>query len=97
MTVLVTLNLTVKPDQIDPFLKFCGDNLHHTRQREGNLGLTVHQEQDTPTSFLFVEKWVSKEAYDVYNVWRTERGDFDKLAELIAAPPERHFFDHIPA
>ena len=40
--------------------------------------------------------WEAKEQQLSYLGWRKERGDIDKLGELLAAPPEIVFFENCP-
>jgi hypothetical protein len=42
---------------------------------------------------VFVESWDSKEQYEKYLGWRTERGDIDKLVGWMAGPPSIRHFD----
>jgi quinol monooxygenase YgiN len=71
--------------------------LGQTRAPEGNEGVTIHTDQDDPTTIIPIEHWASREHYVTYNKWRAERGDLDTLAELLEQPPRRRFFDQILA
>lgn len=40
---------------------------------------------------------VTREHYDAYAAWRTERGDMDNMATISAQPYETAFFDYVQA
>ena len=41
---------------------------------------------------MLVEHWETKEKYEVYLNWRVERGDIDKLKEVLSEEPSLIFF-----
>ena len=78
MSVLVTLEINVKPENIGDLTDFMKSDLHHTRSADGCNGLTVHANQDNPNNVVVVEGWDSREQYETYLAWRAERGDLEK-------------------
>ena len=46
MTITVLVELNIKADQIENVRPLFASLLHETRGREGNLGVTVHQDAD---------------------------------------------------
>jgi len=95
VSLTVHVELRVKEEKLAEVQPLFGALLSETRGREGNEGVTVHQDQDAPTTILLVEQWISRGHYVAYNQWRTERGDFAKLGELLEEPPRRRFFNFV--
>ena len=42
-----------------------------------------------------VEDWNSRQHYEKYLAWRTERGDLDKLVGWIQGDPSIRYFDNV--
>ena len=97
MSITVLVELSVKQRKLPEVGPLFAALLDQTRARDGNEGVTVHADQDDPTTIILIEQRVSREHYVTYNQWRGERGDLDTLAELLEQPPQRRFFDHLPA
>lgn len=95
MNVTVIVELKIKPDQLEKVEPLFASLLHETRGRPGNQGVTVHRDQDDALSVILIEHWASRDQYETYNRWRAERGDLATLAQLLQAPPQRRFFDHV--
>ena len=54
----------------------------------------VQQNQEDPSNSVLVENWDSKEQFEKYFGWRTERGDVEKLGAWLAGPPSIRYFDN---
>ena len=87
MSVLVLLEVSLKPENVDDFMNFMKSELRHTRGFDGCNGLTVHKNQDDSNNMVIVEDWDSRQQYEKYLAWRTERGDLEKLAALLTGEP----------
>ena len=94
MSVLVLLEVSLRPGNIKDFTDFMKNELHHTRGFDGCNGLTVHKNQDDPTNLVIVEDWDSRQQYEKYLAWRTERGDMEKLAAFLAGEPSLRYYDN---
>ena len=94
MSVLVLLEVSLKPENVEDFTDFMKNELHHTRGSDGCNGLTVHKNQDDPTNLVIVEDWDSRQQFEKYLAWRTERGDMEKLAPLLAGESSVRYFDN---
>jgi quinol monooxygenase YgiN len=54
----------------------------------------VIQNQADPTGIVIVEQWDSRQQYENYLAWRTERGDMEVFGAMMAGPPNIRFFDY---
>ena len=96
MTITVIVELVVREQKRDQVLPLFQALISGTRGRRGNLGVTVHQDQDNSCLIMLIERWKNRETYEEYNLWRREKGDLDRLAKFLSAAPERRFFNHLP-
>ena len=94
MSILVVFECNTNPANAKDLKDFLRDELFHTRGFDGCNSITIHENQDDPNNFVFVEDWDSKEQYEKYIGWRTERGDIAKLAGWMTGPPSIRHFDN---
>ena len=94
MSVLVLLEVSLKPESVNDFASFMKNEIHHTRGFDGCNGLTIHKNQDDSSNMVIVEDWDSRQQYEKYLAWRTERGDSEKLAAFIIAEPSVRYYDN---
>ncbi len=95
MSVLVILDCNTNPANTNDFKNFLRDELVHTRGFDGCNSITIHENQDDPDNLVLVQDWDSKEQYEKYLGWRTERGDMAKLGGWLAGPPTTRHFDNV--
>jgi len=95
VSVLVLLETSAAPGKADELKTVFADILPDTRAFDGCEGVTVHANQDVPEQLALVERWASRGHYETYFAWRQERGDVEKLAALIAGPPNIRYFDDV--
>jgi quinol monooxygenase YgiN len=95
MTCQVVLELKMKPDCVDKAREWFRSILPDTRGYAGFATLSVTQNQDDPTELMIVEQWDSRAAYEKYLGWRTERGDMEAVAAMVAAEPKIRFYDYV--
>ena len=95
MAVLVTVECNVKPEHADDLVNFLRNELHHTRGFDGCNGLTIHRNQDGGHNMVFVEHWDSRQHYEKYLAWRTERGDLASLVGWLEGDPNIRYFDTV--
>lgn len=67
-----------------------------TRRFDRCRDVSVYGNKDEG-QFVLVERWDSREHHEKYMAWRTERGDIDKLGELLAVAPSIRYFEDIKA
>ncbi len=95
MTCQVILDMPVKTDCVDKIQEWMKSNLPDTRGFEGFVSLNVTLNQDDPQNIVIVEQWDTRKHYEDYIAWRTERGDMDILATMMAGEPSFRFFDYL--
>ena len=95
MSVLVLLEMKMKPEHVDDLTDFLKSELHATRAFDGCNGLTFHRNQDDPNTMIAVEDWDSRQQYEKYLAWRTDRGDFEKLTAFMEGDPSIRYFDNL--
>jgi len=87
VSVKVVLEFQTTADQIDTVKSFFRSVLQDTRAYEGFESLTVHQDEDAPTSFLLWEQWATRPHYEAYLAWRTETGVLESLMAMLVGQP----------
>lgn len=95
MSVIITLEVTAKAGQEDALRTLFNETLPDTRKFEGCISVEAHSENSHPGNIFLFEEWASNSAYEKYLAWRGERGDLDKLMDLIQGEPVIRFFDRI--
>ena len=94
MSVLVLVEVSLKPEKVNDFMNLVVNELHHSRGFDGCNGITVHKNQDDSNNVVVVEDWDSRQHYEKYLAWRTERGDVEKLAAFLAGEPSTRYYDN---
>lgn len=65
--------------------------LPDTRDFPGCLTVHMVQDMEDPAKVVLLEQWETKNDYDKYLAWRTERGDVAALEKLFEDPRFRFF------
>ncbi len=89
----VLLEIQVKPEHSDGMAEGFKAQFPDTRAFDGCIDLYVSRNQDDPNNFVIVETWESREKYEAYFAWRTERGDIDNLKAIAEGEPSIRFLD----
>ena len=97
MACTVILELNVKSDSADDVAESFKSTFPDTRSYDGCIDVYATRNQDNPDNFLLVETWESREKYEKYLSWRTERGDMDNLAAVLEGEPSIRFLNRIGA
>jgi quinol monooxygenase YgiN len=93
VAIAVTLDLKVQPGKGAGLVEMFKSLLVETRTRQGALRIELVVDQDDSDHLVIYENWETKEDHQSYMGWRQERGDLDKLGEVLAAPPTVTYFD----
>ncbi len=96
MAVDVILDLKVSAENREELLGVFTAILPDTRAYKGCIGVTVTTNEDDPHNIVLLEKWEQRGDHESYIAWRTERGDIEKLASLLSAPPAVSYLAAIP-
>lgn len=83
----VTAQMTLKPDQIESAMALVRRFQVETMEYPGLLIVRALHSPSEPTRLMFYTEFESEEASAQYLQWRRQRGDFELLADLLAAPP----------
>jgi quinol monooxygenase YgiN len=86
VSVRVILELNLKPEMAEAVKGGMKDTLVDTRAFEGCEGISVIENQDNPTQVLLLERWETREHYEAYLKWRTDRGDMDGIGSVSTEP-----------
>ncbi len=95
MSVVVVLEVNVKPESANDMNKAMKENFPDTRAFDGCEGIRVHSGQDDPNNVVLVEHWASKEHHQKYLAWRTETGFMDQLMTMLDGPPSIRYYDEV--
>jgi quinol monooxygenase YgiN len=87
MTVIVTLELRFKPEEVAAGRELMGRTLAVTRAFDGNVRTDVLEDDDDEGHWLIYEVWESVEADEAYRAFRAGEGKVKELPPLLAAPP----------
>ena len=90
--IVVTLNVKLKPEAAEGFCGLLPEMIKDTAQRPGFVGIQIVRHKDDPNEVLFIERWASEQTYYDYIAWRTERGDMDGAAAVLAEEAKLDFW-----
>lgn len=95
MSIVITFDVQAKAGQVQDLTALFTDTLGDTRAFDGCIKVELHTETNSPDTVFMIEEWASKPAYEKYLAWRGERGDMEKLMNLVAAEPSIRYFERI--
>jgi quinol monooxygenase YgiN len=93
MACIVILEVTAKKGTGLELLETFRAILPDTRNKDGCQSVEVTTNLDNSDNLVLVEHWTTRQHYENYLAWRQERGDLDRLAGALAAPPSIRYFD----
>ena len=82
MSVMITLEMPVKPEMLEDYLNILKGALIETRSYKGCRSVTTLVDQET-SSIVMVEEWDSAEDQQAYIAWRVETGLIDAIAPFM--------------
>ena len=95
MSVMVLLEMQIKPESVNEVKAFMKDNLADTRGYEGCQGLTVYDNMDETGNLVISERWDSRPQYEKYLAWRRESGALDHVGAMLKAPLSIRYFEQM--
>lgn len=93
MACQVLLEVKIKDGCHDELRAKFVELLPDTRGFDGCIYIYLTKDQDDPSKIIIVELWESRQHYEKYLAWRTERGDMEILGEMMEEPTWR-FLDN---
>ena len=97
MTCTVILEIKVKKEHADGMAEGFKGLFPDTRSYDGCIELYATRNQDDPQNFVIVETWETRQKYETYFAWRTERGDIDNLSAMLEGELSLRYFDRLGA
>lgn len=94
MSVRVTLNCQVKPDQFQSLLPFLEDNLPNVRGFKGNMLVRVLFDKKN-NEMLLDEEWLNVKTHQAYLSFINNNGVLDKLSSFLSSPPKIKYFEKV--
>lgn len=91
MSIRVTLNCQIKPDQFQELLPFLEANLPNVRGFNGNMRVSVLFNREN-SEMLLDEEWLSVENHQAYLKFIEENGVLGKLGNFLDSPPQIRYF-----
>ena len=82
MSVMITLEMPVKPEMLEDYLNILKGALVETRSYKGCRSVTTLVDQET-SSIVLVEEWDSAEDQQAYIAWRVETGLIDAISPFM--------------
>ena len=95
MSVVVLLEIQVKPEAVNEVKAFLKKVLPDTRTYAGFQGIDIYSNADDTGNLVFYERWDSRNHYEKYLAWRTETGVLDQLAAKLTAPPKIRYYERV--
>lgn len=86
MAIVVLLFLSPAEGKFRTVKTAMQQTLPDTRAFAGFLGIWACADE-RENEILVYERWLDLESQQAYMAWRRERGDLDRMAPLLAAPP----------
>lgn len=93
----VLLTLQIFPERLAEFEAMMDIEAPLTRAFEGCEMFEIYVLDPASGDVLFLEHWRTEEASQAYGLWRTERGDMERLGGFFSAPPARAILRRISA
>lgn len=87
--------LTVKPEQVDRFLKHLEVDVVGTRKEPGCVHFDVVRDEKTANVFYVYEVYRSRDAYAVHQKEAHFQAFFAEAGDTLVGPPEGFFGDTI--
>lgn len=77
----------IRPDRRDAFIAASREQIVETRKEEGCIAYDFYESQTAPNTFVFNERWRSKEAIDAHFQTEHIRKFMSVLPSCVAEPP----------
>ena len=91
MTVMVSVELNVKPEQFDELREIFKEALKAAREQEGCHSAEVHSNKEE-SKYVFMEEFDSEAIWQEYFAWRIKESGAI-LSEFLTAPPQPTFYE----
>ncbi len=93
MVCAVTAEFVCNNGKRDELVELLSVMVPETRKKDGAIMIEICIDQDDPDRIVLLEKWNSRANHEAYVAYRKERGDIDKIMNLLATPPKFIWLD----
>jgi quinol monooxygenase YgiN len=97
MSVVVLLEIQVKPEAVNEVKAMLKQILPDTRAYAGCQGIDIYGNLDDAGNLVFYERWESRDHYQKYLAWRTETGAVAQLSAKLTGPPSIRYYERVDA
>lgn len=95
MSLLVMIEVQVKPENVPDIKSFLAKALPDTRAYNGCQRVDVYSDPEDSGNMVFLTHWDSRAHYEKYHAWRTETGAPDQFGAILTGPPSRRYFERV--
>jgi quinol monooxygenase YgiN len=95
MSVMVLLEMQVKPEAVNEVKGLLKQLLPDTRAYAGCQGIDIYGNLDDGGNLVFYERWNTRDHYQRYLAWRTETGVLEKLSAKLTGPPKIRYYERV--
>ena len=92
MSVMIALEMPVKPAMLEDYLAILKGALVETRSYKGCISVSTLVDQET-SSVLLIEEWDSVEYQQAYMAWRVETGLIEAISPFMQGELVTRTFD----
>ena len=93
MAILAMVEGTAKAECVEAMKEGLRKLLPETRAYDGCQSVAIHLDMEDGRTFVFVEHWDTKEAFEKYMAWRTETGVTEQLVSMLEGAPKVRCFE----
>ena len=95
MSVIVLLEMQVKPDAVDEMKSSLKKMLPDSRAFDGCQSIDIDGNTEDAGKLIFYERWESRKHHESYMAWRREAGAMDQTATMWVGTPSLRYFERI--
>jgi len=95
MSVIVLLEMQIKPEAVEEIKSLLKKMLPDTRAYDGCQGIDIYGNTDDSGNLIFHERWNSRKDYENYTAWRRESGSMDQMGAILAGTPSIRYYERI--
>lgn len=92
-SVIVTLELNLRPELVADFRTQIPEALKETRKFPGFVDISIRHNADESNRVIFIEEWVSRADHEAYLAFRARSGILDKMAAMLSEPPRTEYWE----
>ncbi len=95
MSVIVLVDMQVKPEAVGEMKSNLKKNLPDTRAYDGCQSIDIYDNIDDSGNLVVCGRWESRKHHESYMDWRRETGTLDQIFAMLAGAPSIRYFERI--